>query len=112
MIFAPMISKKRRQQSEADSDSDKKSTERPLLGFRPVYVWDVAQTDGEPLPKLHEVSGDAGKNLARLVQFVIGRGITLGLLGRDLPSARSFLWRQDSATAGYGRGRAVHHAGA
>jgi antirestriction protein ArdC len=78
MIFAPMIAKKRRQQNEAESDSDNKSTERPLLGFRPVYVWDVAQTDGEPLPALHEVSGDAGKNLARLVQFVMGRGITFG----------------------------------
>jgi len=78
MIFAPMISKKRRQQNAAESDSDNKSTERPLLGFRPVYVWDVAQTDGEPLPALHEVSGDAGKNLARLVQFVMGRGITFG----------------------------------
>jgi hypothetical protein len=77
MIFAPMISKKRRQTSE-ESVTDNKSTERPLVGFRPVYVFDVSQTEGEDLPKLHEVSGDVGKNLARLVQFVIGRGITLG----------------------------------
>lgn len=78
MIFAPMISKKRRQMSDTEPDSDSRSTERPLVGFRPVYVWDVTQTDGEPLPALHEVSGDVGKNLARLVQFVMGRGITFG----------------------------------
>jgi antirestriction protein ArdC len=77
MIFAPMISKKRRQTND-ESDSDSKTAERPLVGFRPVYVWDVAQTDGEPLPNLHEVSGDVGKNLARLVLFVVGRGITFG----------------------------------
>ena len=77
MIFAPMISKKRRQTTE-ESDSDSKSTERPLVGFRSVYVFDISQTDGDPLPTLHEVSGDVGKNLARLVQFVIGRGITFG----------------------------------
>src|SRR6266702_3126271 len=87
MIFAPMISKKRRQQSEAESDSDSKSTARPLVGFRPVYVWDISQTDGDPLPTLHEVSGDAGKNLARLVQFVTGRGIIFGY-SEDIAPAR------------------------
>ena len=25
---------------------------RPILGFRPVPVFDVAQTDGEPLPEV------------------------------------------------------------
>lgn len=85
MIFAPMISKKRRQTSD-ESDSDSKSIDRPLIGFRPVYVFDISQTEGEELPKLHEVSGDVGKNLARLVQFVIGRGITFGYSDEIAPA--------------------------
>jgi len=30
------------------------------FGFRAAYVFDVAQTDGEPLPTLAEASGDPG----------------------------------------------------
>jgi hypothetical protein len=78
MIFAPMIAKQRRPKaaSEEREESDSKATAGPaLVGFRPVYVWDVSQTEGKELPTLREFSGEVGKHLAQLVQFVIGLGI-------------------------------------
>jgi hypothetical protein len=48
------------------------------VGFRPVYVFDISQTEREELPKLHEISGNVRRNLARLVPFVTNRGITFG----------------------------------
>jgi antirestriction protein ArdC len=88
MIFAPMIAKHRRQKSsEEGEESESKSTAGPaLVGFRPVYVWDVSQTDGNPLPTLREFSGEAGKHLAQLVQFVIGRGIKFGYSDKIAPA--------------------------
>ena len=43
-ILAPMTGRRTRM---ADGEEH-----RPILGFRPVAVFDVAQTDGEPLPKV------------------------------------------------------------
>ena len=87
MIFAPMIAKNRRQKaSEEREESDSKTTAGPaLVGFRPVYVWDISQTEGKELPTLREFSGEAGKHLAQLVQFVIGRGIKFGYSDKTLP---------------------------
>jgi hypothetical protein len=34
-----------------DSETAKKRSGRRLVGFRVAYVWDVSQTNGEPLPK-------------------------------------------------------------
>jgi antirestriction protein ArdC len=88
MIFAPMIAKKRsKKESEVRDDSDSRTTaSHALVGFRPVYVWDIAQTEGNPLPALREFSGDAGKHLAQLVQFVIGRGIKFGYSEQIAPA--------------------------
>jgi len=50
-ILAPMTGRRTR---TADGDE-----RRPILGFRPVAVFDVAQTDGEPLPEMcHNLEGD------------------------------------------------------
>lgn len=43
-ILAPMTGRRTR---KADGEEH-----RPILGFRPVAVFDVAQTDGEPLPEV------------------------------------------------------------
>lgn len=42
-IFAPMVHKE---------DPDKDDSPKVLQGFRVVYVFDVSQTDGEPLPPI------------------------------------------------------------
>jgi N-terminal domain of anti-restriction factor ArdC len=75
-ILAPMIVKnrKKRQQSEAEETDTNKSA---LLGFRRVYVWDKAQTEGAPLPTLGETTGEVGEYHDRLREFVSSRGIAL-----------------------------------
>jgi antirestriction protein ArdC len=75
-ILAPMITKnrKKREQSETEETDTNKSA---LLGFRRVYVWDEAQTEGAPLPTLGETTGETGEYHDRLREFVSSRGIAL-----------------------------------
>ncbi len=73
-ILAPMIGKSRKKKEETDDADAKQSA---LLGFRRVYVWDVSQTDGTPLPELDKVTGEAGASLDRLREYVNVQGITL-----------------------------------
>ena len=49
-----------------------------LVGFRAVYVFDVSQTEGAPLPDLSErVKGDVGEYRERLIDFLTAQGIEL-----------------------------------
>jgi antirestriction protein ArdC len=74
-ILAPIVGKSRKKDEQSKSDKDDSKT-ISLLGFRRVYVWE-SQTEGVPLPKLERVTGDAGSNLERLREYVIGHGISL-----------------------------------
>jgi len=84
-IFAPMIGKNRKKQEETEQNRDEKSA--PILvGFRAVYVFDVAQTDGAELPAPAAVTGEAGAHLDRLVEFVQQQGIELEYNERIAPA--------------------------
>jgi hypothetical protein len=113
LIFAPLIGYKRRHSASEPQVSGRRKrgkadestqagiqTERTLLGFRGVYVFDVAQTEGEELPELgNTVNGDVSETLPRLIEFVQSqqikfeysdrispaRGISYGGLIRVLP---------------------------
>lgn len=80
VIIAPMMIRPK------DSDGDSSSDEAPQLRFRAVHVFDVSQTDGEPLPEPASVDGDPGEYADRLRSFVTSRGIELQedeLMGAD-----------------------------
>ena len=68
-ILAPIVGRR-----EAESASD---NARTVLGFRAAYVFDVEQTDGEPLPEPVEASGDPGARTASLKAAILARGIAL-----------------------------------
>lgn len=68
-IFAPMTFKK----DEANHEGD----DRPRISFRVVHVFDVSQTDGNPLPEPEHVCGDPARHLEELKQVVASRGIRL-----------------------------------
>lgn len=76
MIFAPMVSRRRKNDTEekneeqAEAKTTDRSTDGWLVGFRPVYVWDVSQTEGAELPKLDQVQGNPAEQLPRLIEFV------------------------------------------
>jgi hypothetical protein len=48
-----------------------------ILRFRGVYVFDVSQTDGQPLPEPARINGDPGRHIDRLRQVIAERGIML-----------------------------------
>lgn len=72
VIIAPMMI---RAKDEGSSNGDIESAAQ--LRFRAVYVFDVSQTDGEPLPEPSSVEGDPGQYSDRLQAFVAASGITL-----------------------------------
>jgi antirestriction protein ArdC len=47
------------------------------IAFRASHVFDVAQTEGEPIPQLGSAEGDPGKYLEQLRAFIINQGIVL-----------------------------------
>lgn len=78
LIIAPMTIRPRQEADERSPTDD-----RPILRFRGVHVFDLAQTDGEPLPEFARVTGDADTHLSRLKDHVQALGIVLD--HEDLP---------------------------
>jgi len=72
-ILAPMFFKDRRQGEDATE------TEIQRIWFKVVYVFDISQTDGTPLPELPSKSvGERGEDmLSRLLRFAESRGIAV-----------------------------------
>jgi len=71
-IFAPMIFKR---QEAADAD-DLVTVEKSHPWFKVVYVFDIAQTEGEPLPHLPTgCAGNAGDLEQHLCAFAAEKGI-------------------------------------
>jgi antirestriction protein ArdC len=71
VILAPMVGRKK----SVDQLTEDEQTR--LFGFRAAHVFDVSQTDGEPLPEFAAVSGDPGEYSDRLKQFVESQNIVL-----------------------------------
>jgi hypothetical protein len=76
-ILAPMIGKRRK--TEKDTSAPPTANQNPVLvGFRAVYVFDVSQTEGEPLPSFTErVTGEVGEYRERLIDYLISQNIEL-----------------------------------
>jgi hypothetical protein len=68
-ILAPIVSRR-----DAESSAD---NARAVVGFRAAYVFDVEQTDGDPLPTLGEASGDPGVKTTLLRAAILGQSIAL-----------------------------------
>ncbi len=75
MIFAPMLLKAK--DKEPQTPSSATDDDAPRLRFRVVYVFDVSQTEGEPLPEPARIGGDPGEALASLEDAVRAAGIEL-----------------------------------
>jgi hypothetical protein len=70
-ILAPIVARKDARRADEDATS--------VLGFRVVYVFDLAQTEGEPLPALTDVSGDPGERTSILRAAILDRGIVIDI---------------------------------
>jgi hypothetical protein len=67
-IMAPIIG---RRADAAEDDA------KAIVGFRATYVFDVSQTDGEPLPEVAQAAGDPGANVTALRAAIAEAGIAL-----------------------------------
>ena len=68
LILAPIIRKKA--ENNAETDPDESSV---AVGFRAAYVFDVSQTDGQPLPEISSVNGDPREYRERLANSSLSR---------------------------------------
>ncbi len=89
-ILAPLVYR-----CKVEDQDDGRSSEpvkvKALRGFRVVYVFDVSQTDGKPLPEFARVKGDPGDFTDRLKVLIARHHIALsyepvltGALGKSL----------------------------
>jgi hypothetical protein len=71
-ILAPILAK---QKDEVGEEVDK------LVGFKTVYVWDVTQTDGEPLPEPPDWKSPEqnAKLTKQLIKFAESKGIRVSV---------------------------------
>jgi antirestriction protein ArdC len=83
-IFAPMRFKAEEEPAGGE--------EAGRIGFRVVHVFDISQTDGQPLPEPQTVTGDASGHLADLKRVVAGRGLRLEYAD-DLGNAKGCYFR-------------------
>ncbi len=72
LILVPIV--RRKNESREQNETDESST---AVGFRAAYVFDVSQTDGQPLPEIGSVNGDPREYRERLANFVADQGIAL-----------------------------------
>lgn len=72
VILAPIVGRR-----AIEAATDESEMPKTIVGFRGVHVFDVAQTDGEPLPDVAQASGDPGERLATLKAAIVNVGINL-----------------------------------
>lgn len=77
MILAPMLIKQKESQKEQQALREGSEDVARLAGFRTAYVFDVKQTDGQPLPEFAKTSGDAKDYGEKLKAVVAARGISV-----------------------------------
>jgi antirestriction protein ArdC len=87
VILAPIT----RRRADVVGDDDAIDADRSRVhGFRSAYVFDVSQTDGEPLPTIaHDAAGDPGVHLAALEQAIANAGVVITRLA-DLGGAHGY----------------------
>ncbi|WP_304459174.1 ArdC-like ssDNA-binding domain-containing protein [Alicyclobacillus sendaiensis] len=86
-IFAPLLKKKSNKadipREESDETPQEKENKRILYGYRIVYVFDVSQTDGKPLPTVESpkiISGDSDlyEKLLQVCPYPVSEVVSLG----------------------------------
>jgi hypothetical protein len=85
----------RRRNADAvqNTDADGNTKQPPvLIGFRAVYVFDVAQTEGEDLPEFeHNISGEVGEQRDRLIGFLAPASRSRRSLSRWFTKRRTYV---------------------
>jgi antirestriction protein ArdC len=105
-ILAPMVGRKKSDDQLTEDEQTR------LFGFRAAHVFDVSQTDGEPLPEFATVSGDPRDHVERVTQFVARQDIVLEYDGRIAPARGLSHGGKITLVPDNGAGRAFRGSGA
>jgi antirestriction protein ArdC len=81
LVLAPVVLRK-----EAETKQEDEKHERAAIRFRAAYVFDMADTDGKPIPQLGNTEGDPSNRTERLKEFLSSRGIQLEYSDAILPA--------------------------
>lgn len=91
------------EEHRTDGTTDTKELRR-MVNVKPVYVFDISQTDGEPLANFAQVNGDPSNYIATLKDVIASKGIELtyadnlgGALGTSSGGRIAVLKGQESA---------------
>jgi len=74
-IFAPIVWRKTKDDKQEGKEGGESRDAEELVRFRSVCVFDVAQTEGRPLPEFARARGEPGEYTGRLMQFAAEQGI-------------------------------------
>ena len=74
VIIAPMLICKRDDSPATNGDDEK------ILRFKAAHVFDLGQTEGEPLPEFARVAGNPNGHTERIKNLIADRGIELAYL--------------------------------
>jgi hypothetical protein len=82
LIFAPILSEPKKVENqpsgEETSSSEAAQPKQELLGFRPVRVFDVAQTEGAELPEANPfITAELPDTLTKLMEFAASQKIQI-----------------------------------
>ena len=69
-IFAPLITRKKEEKQKASEQSD--TADRELVGYRVVNVFDISQTEGDPLPDDPVAASIEGNSHAYMWDALVG----------------------------------------
>jgi len=90
MILAPVTRTVGTRQEQDEQGIAVEKPVRAIVNTKIVYVFDVSQTHGDPLPELNTIKGEPAAYAARIKDFIAGKGIELefaanlyGALGRS-----------------------------
>ncbi len=83
LIITPIVRRKETPEPQEPETAENRS----VVAFRGAYVFDISQTDGQPLPEISSVQGDPCESLERLKTLVDARAIALEY-SRDIAPAR------------------------
>jgi antirestriction protein ArdC len=81
LILAPMTFKRAEPETAIKDDE-----EQTILRFKAAYVFDISQTEGEPLPEFAAVQGDPAGHTAQLKQFALDHAIEISYSASIAPA--------------------------
>ncbi len=91
LIFAPILSEPKKVETqpseERESNGEVARPQIELLGFRPVRVFDVAQTEGAEIAQASSfINGDLGDTLTKLMEFASSQEIQIEYSDKIAPA--------------------------